>query len=294
MDAQDSSVEDKVTVKTFKSSGYQEITWPIVESQVLEATFAPLAFELVKQGEFAVDALFEVFEPSAPGISHATVIVEQDLQENELYDVAMSVDYRDEALVGVGDGGVSVAARIEEEVEKRVSARMLQDAEARAAELTQAREEAFAQGADSIKAEIADLKNQLSARFDELCDDMRTQIVEARRDYEQQAVDLALQVAQKLLEKVVEVDRSYIEEILAQALRAAGGAEVVSVRVSPQDYEFLATRRLSEGATEKWPIQSDDSIRSGCIVTTNAGEVDFDLEKSWARIRDRVLKGPKL
>jgi len=68
VDAQDSSVEDKVTVKTFKSSGYQEITWPIVESQALEATFAPLAFELVKQGEFAVDALFEVFEPLTRGL----------------------------------------------------------------------------------------------------------------------------------------------------------------------------------------------------------------------------------
>jgi len=305
VDTQDRSAEERVTLNTFKPSEYEEARWPVVESQKVETSFAPIAFELVARSAHTVDSLFEVFDSAGPATQPMTVIVEHDLHgdganitasEEVRGDNRTAEEFGAEALADMAGDGLesSFSDLIESEVQRRVSALRATEAEAHSIELSRIRAEAFDQGADSVRGEIVDFKSQLSSRFEELCDDMRTQLSDAQRDHERQAVDLALQLARKLVERVVEVDRSYIHEILAQALRAAGGAEIFSVRVSPQDYEYLTTRRISEGAPDRWPLQSDDSIRAGCVVTTSAGEVDFDLEKSWARISERVLKGPKL
>ena len=36
-------------------------------------------------------------------------------------------------------------------------------------------------------------------------------------------------------------------------------------------------------------IEADESIHMGCILVTSAGEVDYDLEKGWERIRSQVV-----
>jgi flagellar biosynthesis/type III secretory pathway protein FliH len=107
---------------------------------------------------------------------------------------------------------------------------------------------------------------------------------------------LAFQIAKKLVGAVVTDHRAYIHEVISEALRAAGNAEIKSVRVSPQDYEFLSTPQGNDASSvtdRAWKLESDDSIGAGCIVVTSAGDVDFDLEKSWARMREKVTRGPK-
>ena len=156
---------------------------------------------------------------------------------------------------------------------------------------------AYAEGLAVGRAEMAEMKVHMEARYEELLADMRAQFKETLHNVERQAVELAFQVAQKLVGSTLDSDREYIRGIVAQALQAASGSEIITVRVSPQDFEFLSLNKVAEAIRAKqggtWSFQSDDSIRAGCIVTTQAGEVDFDLDATWNRMREKVLRGPK-
>lgn len=199
---------------------------------------------------------------------------------------------------GMNDASLVPEARIQldERVEREVQARLAAAEEERERMLADARQEAYAKALEDARAEFQETKTQYSSRFETLVEDTRSQVAETCRDHEHKAVELAFQIAKKLLGQTLADHREYIQEVISEAIRAAGNTEIKSVRVSPQDYEFLSTSHSGDASptTEKaWKLESDDSIGAGCIVVTASGEVDFDLEKSWARMREKVTRGPK-
>lgn len=188
------------------------------------------------------------------------------------------------------------SADLDEVVEREVLKRLAAAQEEREQMLAQVQQAAYSKALEEARAEFEDLKKQYSIRFETIVDDTRSQVDETCRGNEQRAVELAFQIAKKLLGAVVTDHHEYIHEVISEALRAAGNAEIQSVRVSPQDYEFLSMPQGSDASSamgRAWKLESDDSIGAGCIVVTSAGDVDFDLEKSWARMREKVTRGPK-
>jgi flagellar biosynthesis/type III secretory pathway protein FliH len=186
--------------------------------------------------------------------------------------------------------------RLDELVEHEVQTRLAAAEEERERMLAGARQEAYAKGMEDARAEFEDAKAQYASRFETLVEDTRSQVAETCRDNEHKAVELAFQIAKKLLGEALADHREYIQEVISEAIRAAGNTDIKSVRVSPRDYEFLSTsqsRDVSQTTERAWKLESDDSIGAGCIVVTSSGEVDFDLEKSWARMREKVTRGPK-
>lgn len=182
------------------------------------------------------------------------------------------------------------SADIEERVEREVQVRLAAAQEEREQMLAQVQESAYAKA-------LEDTKKEYAGRFETIVEDVRTQASEHCRDNEQQAVELAFQIAKKLLGSVVTDHREYINDVISEALRAAANTEIKCVRVSPQDYEFLVGSQAADAAVAQeraWKLESDDSVGAGCIVTTTAGDIDFDLERSWARMREKVSRGPKL
>jgi flagellar biosynthesis/type III secretory pathway protein FliH len=178
------------------------------------------------------------------------------------------------------DESIEFEERVQQEARKLNAAAQ----EERGQMLAQVQEVAYSKARD-------DTRQEFSTRFETIVDDTKSQVEEMCRDYERQAVDLAFQIAKKLLGSIVTERREYIHEVIAEALKAAGNAEITCIRVSPQDYEVLNAPQTRE---RSWNIESDDSIGAGCIVVTSTGDVDFDLEKSWARMREKVTRGPKL
>lgn len=182
--------------------------------------------------------------------------------------------------------------RIEQEVQKRLAAAQ----EEREQMLAQVQQTAYTKALEDARAEFEASKNEYQTRFDTLIEDVRSQASETCRDNEQQAVELAFQIAKKLLGSVVADHREYIHEVISEALKAAANTEITSIRVSPQDYQFLTSLSSASDSSHverTWKLESDDSIGAGCIVVTPAGDIDFDLEKSWARMREKVSRGPK-
>ena len=110
---------------------------------------------------------------------------------------------------------------------------------------------------------------------------------------EKDALALALEVARRIVAATVEVRPEYIIEVLHEAMGSMGAARPVRVRVSPDDHEFISViglpPELSAGELGITYV-SDESIRSGCVVETNFGEVDLVLDRVWERIKSQIFQ----
>jgi len=133
---------------------------------------------------------------------------------------------------------------------------------------------------------------KLNTEFSTVFSDLSAQLKEITGKFEQQALELALNIAKKLLETTVEVNPEYITPIINEAIGQSGSAALKKIRVSPQDLEFIDVAGIRKSLKEfdgTWEFEADESIRSGCVLETSAGEIDYQLDKAWDKIKDKVI-----
>lgn len=327
MASQEQITETEKVVSPYRPSSYAEATWPTIEVPVPQESkeFAPAEFEQISESSFAVDPMFADFGAEESG----------DIAENELArprtdeDQDDQDDHDDQAETGVDDemnaepgevvsqdalhdgkvedGEESISKEEVDEiaaspadvddVQQSEEPTVPTDSAAHEAALIQAREEGYARGCAETRADSELHQRQLEERYALLWEDMQTQLTESVLAHEQQAIELAFQIARRMVGAVVDSQREYVVSVVKEALHAAGSSEVKVIRVSPQDHEFLQLGgygdRIKIHGDKKLMFESDESIRSGCIVVTNAGEIDFDLDKAWARMHEKALQGPR-
>jgi len=269
--AQDSSHTGSQKATQFKPSGFQKSRWEVVSDAPPSEAFTAMAVEALQEGVRPKDdPLFERYD---------------DLLREEV--------------------GRSLAAGNDDEEPHGQTERALEQIEVRhreelealkaefAAELEQTRIAAVELGRGEASEECDARLRMLSERYNSVIEDMNSQIRESVESVERRAVDFALQVSKKLIGTAVEINPEYVLEVIKEAVKLTGGANIKSIKVSPQDMEFLkmlSPERQFKEFDGSWSFQTDDSIRAGCIVETTAGQVDCDLEKAWDRIREHVVK----
>jgi flagellar biosynthesis/type III secretory pathway protein FliH len=109
------------------------------------------------------------------------------------------------------------------------------------------------------------------------------------RAAEREVVDLALQIAQKVIEREVENMPDLAINVIRAALEEMDARTVVRVRVSPDD-EQLLRRRWSQVVPsgvgpDRIELQQDEHVHSGgAIIETTHGQVDAQLESKLAQL----------
>jgi len=146
---------------------------------------------------------------------------------------------------------------------------------------------AQAEAKEIFEAQAAQMNQSLTAMFQ----DMKAQLDAHGSILETEAVKLSIHIAKKLVTAAVEFNPEYIIHVVKEALSHVRTASISQVRVSPQDLEFIEvlgfkTQKDFEGIS----FVSDETIRAGCIVETSAGEIDYNLDSSFARIQESVVK----
>ncbi len=109
------------------------------------------------------------------------------------------------------------------------------------------------------------------------------------RSAERQVVDLALQIAGKVVEREVENMPDMAINVIRAALEEMDARTAVRVRVNPADEELLR-RRWSQvvpagiGA-DRIELQQDERVQSGgAVIETTHGQVDAQLESKLAQL----------
>jgi flagellar assembly protein FliH len=114
------------------------------------------------------------------------------------------------------------------------------------------------------------------------------------RAAEHQVVDLALQIAAKVVEREVENVPDLAVNVIRAALEEMDARTAVRVRVSPDDEELLRRRWSmvvpSGIAPERIELQSDDRVQpGGAIIETTQGQVDAQLDSKMAQLGNALL-----
>lgn len=157
--------------------------------------------------------------------------------------------------------------------------------------LSEGREEAYTKFAKEIQDHLGDLEKVLQS--------METAKKEILNYNEAHMVQLAYQIANKLAHVEVEKNDQSLIEVLRSAVTLAQDEEEVTVRVSPEQHEFVETVKKQTGRQFEFLKKikfepSPDISKGGCIVETNYGEVDARMEQRvqslWDTLQENIPK----
>lgn len=156
---------------------------------------------------------------------------------------------------------------------------------------------------EAREAALAELTPQLQAiaaawqhALDMWNEKREAMLLEAKHD----VLAFALELGQKVVFRILEVDETVVEDQLAEALSLLSGATAATVRINPEDRGLVADAlpevlaRLAPpgdvGRTPHISLRTDpDMMRGGCVVTTEKGEIDARIEMQLSRIVDALL-----
>lgn len=178
------------------------------------------------------------------------------------------------------------AQAVEEQVENRVLGRLKEIQEAAYKEaydlgLIEGRKESFQASTADIEGRLADL-DRLMGNIENIKAELFTQT-------EGHLVQLAFHMAKRLAAHEISISPDSTLNVIKQAIEVAQSEEQVTVKVAPEQLEFLETLK-QEGAKElehlkKIKLEADKSVTvGGCIVTTNFGEIDSRFEERVGRL----------
>jgi flagellar assembly protein FliH len=162
----------------------------------------------------------------------------------------------------------------------------------------QAREEGLAQvrpeGEAAARAEAHALLQPALQAFAAASDALATERAEVAERVELQAVELALELAGKVVAGTIEAQPERVLDVVRGALRCLVERERVQVLVHPEDLaivrESMDRLRGELGGIEHVEVQEERRLgRGGAIVRTPDAEIDADLRTKLDRARDAIV-----
>lgn len=154
---------------------------------------------------------------------------------------------------------------------------------------TQARREGFEvgreEGVDAVREEYR-------AYFDEARNVLGQMVSERDRILSQAETEIArlsVKVAERIISCEVTTNHEVVVNMVKTALERVKDREQVSIRVNPQDYEVVRSKRevfaaLVEGLRNLEIAQDPRVERGGCVIETNLGNVDARVSTQLAAL----------
>lgn len=251
--------------RDYKPTPYRETHWEIVGESVAERDFVALEVSVLQGNAAEPDPMFEIF---GQGYSKDTESVYHGPFGRPKH-VPGGIDEISEA---------EQMAQLEALLEERYQEGL---------------KEGHALGVADGQAKVAEKYEELSNHVTEVLTSVVNEVSEVVARMETQALELALDIAKRILTTTVDVRPDYILDVIRAALKSLGAAKPLRIRVSLDDFEFLNVVGLPpELSSEELGVSyvADESVKSGCVVETNFGEVDMVVEKMWEQIRDSLYE----
>ena len=160
-------------------------------------------------------------------------------------------------------------------------------------------EAAYRHGYDDGKAigiqegreEIKDVMANLTTMLETLADKREILL----RDAESMIVQLAISVAKTILHREVQTDRDIIKAVAKESLKLVEDKKRVSIKIHPSDWhtmkEYEGEILSSVQGVKEFEIKEDDRVNpGGCVVETDSGIIDAQLETQLSEFTDSLLE----
>jgi len=142
--------------------------------------------------------------------------------------------------------------------------------------------EGFQQGYDEGVRLATQEQQQTAAQLGALLQGIATDTEEFVRGLQDEIVELALAVAEKVIAREVQTDREIVVNVVRAALAEIHDATELRIRVHPEDYALVEPRwqdMLPRSVAQHSELLADDLVeRGGCAVETRIGYVDGQLK----------------
>jgi len=142
--------------------------------------------------------------------------------------------------------------------------------------------EGFKKGEKDGLESVRDRFDSIIKSFRESVDSLEKAKKSLRVSAEQEAVELALAIAKKILYHDVSINRDVILNIAKAALKKVVDRKRIKIRLAPSDFHYLSENKAQLGIEEdfeKVKLEEDQSITGGgCIIETNLGDIDARIE----------------
>lgn len=261
------NVDSGQTQENYQETPYADQSWEIIGEVSEEQVFIPMDVPVVSSNQFAVDPMFADYG----GITSGESTNRWHLPEGESVETFTVEDTRDAEIEELQRQHAEELERVKAEI----------------------KEQATQEAIEATKTEYETQMQLMHETFRALFEDLQAQIQENFSRIEAGALELSLSIAKKLVDGAVDINPEYIVKLVHEALEKTGTAIVHRVRVSPQDMEFIdvvGIRKLIKEYDGSWDFEADETVKSGCVVETSAGEIDYQLDAAWERICDQVMK----
>lgn len=140
--------------------------------------------------------------------------------------------------------------------------------------------EAGAKRAEAMLRRLAQTLDDLSR--------LRTTMI---RDTERQMVQLALTIAQRLVQREISLDAEIVAAMAHVALDRLGDSAPATIRLHADDYATVMAARGAEWAGTQVTVVPDAAVaRGGCVVESAFGLIDASVSAQFAEI-ERALLG---
>lgn len=268
---------------SYVESPFSEANWEVVGVDGNRAVFMPQRFEVIKSDFVKLDPMFADYGGEAKGID------EEPFREHQP---------KGSKISGEGPAGGS---SVNNEVLQSQNAHSNNDSKTSISMTEEELQELLKKARDEERLKVTQeleqgFKEQLIAgemKLQETLNDLSSQLNNEILRVEQSSVELVLSIADKIVGASIEVNPEYILPIIKEAIALTGAATIKRILVGKDDFEFLTVLGFDKqfkGNGAGWNFELDDSIRMGCIVETSAGEVDYQLDRAWERVKEGLLK----
>lgn len=146
--------------------------------------------------------------------------------------------------------------------------------------------EAGTKRADAMLRRLSDTLREL--------DELRRAMI---RQTEHQIVQLAVEMARRILRREVQVDNDLLCAMARVALDRLGDAAPATIRLNPEDYHSIVARQGGAWAGNHVSVVADPAVgRGGCMVESSFGFVDASVEAQFRVLEDALLvdDGPRM
>lgn len=187
---------------------------------------------------------------------------------------------------------------IKQEMEEKENEKKRKEEENRLKELEAVKEEAYEKGRlnaeHDFALEIEELRNEYGSLVT-LFRDAVKQLTDIRKkiwqESETEIIKLILTISKKIVGYEINTNGIHVvKHIVKEALSSVGEKKIVAVRLSPDDLRKINTLEETKIMDQSIKVVEDSTIASGgCIVETNFGSVESQIETRWEEILKAFL-----
>lgn len=144
----------------------------------------------------------------------------------------------------------------------------------------QAQQEGFEQGFSKWISKIAEIEGEIKT---------------VRKDVEKMVLPIAIKAAKKIIGRELDSSQTAIVDIITTSLKAVAQHKKITIYVSRKEFETIERQREKIKAVfenlETLSIRPSDEVKEGgCIIETEGGIINAQLDNLWMAIEGAFQK----